>query len=236
MVKEGKARAVEGKAGKAGKARVVEGKAGKARAFESKAGKARAVASSSTGKAGKSKAVSDPQSTARSLARLRKKANKSNIARQKFYVRKNWAKRLVWTGKKGKTSGGLKKHELMKAKSGKIVSKRKSKHGTTIFRQNHCDLWHQSLMRQRAEKGIKGFVCPKKNGDRQQRRLWQDTYQDWMDSVAMRIVQVMQTQPDLMGKIHDQLGSKHRLVPSEVLAAAMRASQDVAVKSEEGEF
>lgn len=45
------------------------------------------------------------------------------------------SKRQVFSGKAEKTSGGLRKKDLMRNKSGKIVSKKKSKLGKLAFQK-----------------------------------------------------------------------------------------------------
>lgn len=47
------------------------------------------------------------------------------------------SKLQVWNGIAEKTSGGLTKHDLMKNKRGKIVSKKKSEAGKKMFKENN---------------------------------------------------------------------------------------------------
>merc|ERR1712070_730605 len=77
-----------------------------------------------------------------------KKAMKKTI---KSYKSKSYAKRLVYTGKFAKTVGGLTKSHLMKSKSGKIVSSKKSAFGKK-------SKWIAAVSKARKALGYKGFV------------------------------------------------------------------------------
>ena len=63
--------------------------------------------------------------------------------------------------KKTKNTGLLKK-DLMKSKSGKIVSKRTNKAGKASFKRNGLHKWNQSFMQAKDALGISGFVLCKK--------------------------------------------------------------------------
>merc|ERR1719321_1012600 len=65
------------------------------------------------------------------------------------------AKVEVWRGKKTKTSTGLRKADLVKSKSRKIVSVKKSELGKK-------SKWAKATAKARAEKGYKGFKAIKK--------------------------------------------------------------------------
>merc|ERR1719465_283036 len=77
-----------------------------------------------------------------------KKAMKKTI--KSYKLRAN-AYRAVFTGKFVKTVGGLKKSELVKSKSGKIVSKKKSVAGKK-------SKWIIACTKARAALKIKGFA------------------------------------------------------------------------------
>merc|ERR1719220_2321605 len=77
--------------------------------------------------------------------------------------------------------------------------------GRNIYKKNHLDLWTTSLMQTRGEMGCKGFVKVKKAGTRVERALWEDTCKSWMNMVALRVVKMMQTSPQLMGKVNQRL-------------------------------
>merc|ERR550537_1375893 len=80
-----------------------------------------------------------------------KKVNISTIAKGKK------AKVEVWQGKKLKTKKGLKKEDLVKSKSGKIVSAKKSKQGRD-------SKWAKATAKARAIKGYTGFKAIKRGG------------------------------------------------------------------------
>merc|ERR1712137_1430307 len=63
----------------------------------------------------------------------------------------------VFKGTKVKTVGGLKKSDLMKNKSGKIVSKAKYAAGKKAFKQ--ISKWTGAVNKARKALGVKGF-CP----------------------------------------------------------------------------
>jgi len=60
--------------------------------------------------------------------------------------------REVWSGTAYKTTGGLKKKDLMKRK-GRIVSKKKSQNLNPSLKK-----WNKCVMRARRELGVEGFV------------------------------------------------------------------------------
>ena len=68
---------------------------------------------------------------------------------------KRYIKRAVFLGKAVKTVGGLKKSALMKSKSGKIVSAKKSALGKK-------SKWIAAVTKARKALGVKGFVAIKK--------------------------------------------------------------------------
>merc|ERR1719472_746279 len=70
------------------------------------------------------------------------------------------AKASVWHGGKEKTSSGLKKSDLMKSKSGKLVSKKKHAAGKKAYQR--IKGWTVAVQKARKELGVKGFVAVKK--------------------------------------------------------------------------
>ena len=70
----------------------------------------------------------------------------------KGYKSKSYAKRVVFLGKKMKTVGGLKKENLIKSKSGKIVSKKAS----LVGKKNK---WIAAVAKARKALGVKGFAA-----------------------------------------------------------------------------
>merc|ERR1719231_2232394 len=83
-----------------------------------------------------------------------KKAKKvSKIAKGKL------AKSLVFRGGKEKTSGGLKKSDLIKIKSGKVVSKKSSLAGKKAYAR--IKGWTVACQQAKKALGLKGFVAIK---------------------------------------------------------------------------
>merc|ERR1739845_8273 len=86
--------------------------------------------------------------------RAMKKKAVSKIAKGKL------AKLVVFNGTKEKTYTGLKKSDLIKSKSGKIVSKKQSANG----KKNYANIkgWTVAVQKARKALGVKGFVAVKK--------------------------------------------------------------------------
>merc|ERR1712215_453959 len=83
---------------------------------------------------------------------MKKKAMKvSKIARGKR------AKSSVFRGTKEKTSGGLKKSDLTKNKTGKIVSKKASEAAKKRFKKNGLAKFAEAVAKARKSLNIKGF-------------------------------------------------------------------------------
>merc|ERR1719361_2565460 len=72
------------------------------------------------------------------------------------------AKRQVWSGKKVRTTGKLKKDQLMLNKKGKVVSKSRSAIGKKRFDKN-LGKWMGALKQARGELGLTGTKLPKKD-------------------------------------------------------------------------
>merc|ERR1712078_103791 len=70
------------------------------------------------------------------------------------------AKVSVFLGGKEKTTGGLKKSDLTKSKSGKIVSEKSSAAGKKAYK--FIKAWTEAVQKARKELGVKGFVAVKK--------------------------------------------------------------------------
>merc|ERR1711918_59841 len=70
------------------------------------------------------------------------------------------AKLVVFNGTKEKTMSGLKKSDLTKSKSGKIVSKKQSAYGKKAYA--HIKGWTVAVQKARKALGVKGFVAVKK--------------------------------------------------------------------------
>merc|ERR1712146_122100 len=65
-----------------------------------------------------------------------------------------------FNGTKEKTMSGLKKSDLTKSKSGKIVSKKQSANGKKAYA--HIKGWTVAVQKARKALGVKGFVAVKK--------------------------------------------------------------------------
>merc|ERR1719379_3147552 len=70
------------------------------------------------------------------------------------------AKSVVFRGTKEKTPSGLKKSDLMKSKTGKIVTKKKHAAGKKAFK--NIQGWTEAVQKARKALGVKGFVAVKK--------------------------------------------------------------------------
>merc|ERR1712118_59484 len=71
-----------------------------------------------------------------------------------------YAKAAVFRGGKEKTVGGLKKSDLMKSKTGKLVSKKSHAAGVKAYK--HIKGWTVAVQKARKELGVKGFMAVKK--------------------------------------------------------------------------
>merc|ERR1712178_383459 len=72
------------------------------------------------------------------------------------------AKAAVFNGKKSKTVGCLKASDLVKSKSGKIVSKKASAIAKKKFQGSKLQKWCKAVQAARKALGVKGFVACKK--------------------------------------------------------------------------
>merc|ERR1711904_677484 len=71
------------------------------------------------------------------------------------------AKASVFKGTKVKTTGGLTKSDLVKSKSGKIVSKKQQAKGKALYAK-YGSKWMSAVQKARKALGLKGFVAIKK--------------------------------------------------------------------------
>merc|ERR1711990_645379 len=74
-------------------------------------------------------------------------------------VGKKWQ---VWNGTRERTVGGLTEKDLMKSKSGKIVSKKQALRAKGSMKKNGLGKWMAAVKQVRKEMGLKGFVAIKK--------------------------------------------------------------------------
>merc|ERR1739845_113403 len=72
------------------------------------------------------------------------------------------SKASVFRGTKVKTSGGLKKADIMRNKAGKLVSKKKSAASKKRFNASGASKWGAAIKAARKALGLKGFVAIKK--------------------------------------------------------------------------
>merc|ERR1712185_612300 len=70
------------------------------------------------------------------------------------------AKASVFLGGKEKTYTGLKKSDLMKSKTGKVVTKKQYAAGKKAYK--NIKGWTEAVQKARKELGVKGFVAIKK--------------------------------------------------------------------------
>merc|ERR1719335_1905710 len=70
------------------------------------------------------------------------------------------AKLVVFRGSKEKTTGGLKKSDLIKTKTGRIVSKKSHANGKKAYA--HIKGWTAAVQKARKALGVKGFQAVKK--------------------------------------------------------------------------
>merc|ERR1712099_187528 len=92
---------------------------------------------------------------------LKKKAMKKKGGMKKrvsVIAKGTFARSVVFSGRKEKTASGLKKSDLMKSKTGKVVSKKNSAHGKKQYAKNGLKKWADACKKARKELGLKGFV------------------------------------------------------------------------------
>merc|ERR1711928_311147 len=70
-------------------------------------------------------------------------------------------KRQVFAGSKMKTQGGLTKKDLMKNRTGKIISKKRYATGKKNFKKGGIKKWTLAVTKARANLGITGFYAVK---------------------------------------------------------------------------
>merc|ERR1712099_6051 len=69
------------------------------------------------------------------------------------------AKSAVFSGRKEKTTSGLKKSDLVKNKTGKVVSKKASARAKRVYANSGLKKWADACKKARKELGLKGFVA-----------------------------------------------------------------------------
>ena len=101
------------------------------------------------------------RATRRRVSR-RKVVRKARKAKKAKRVSVVGNKRQVWNGTRERTIGGLTKKDLMKSKSGKIVSKKQALRAKGNMKKNGLGKWMAAVKQVRKEMGLKGFVAIKK--------------------------------------------------------------------------
>merc|ERR1712125_221580 len=87
------------------------------------------------------------------------KMSKKKMMKKAMRVSKVGKKRSVFSGKKEKTVGGLKKSDLKKNKNGKIVSRKQSERAKRSKSGQKIAKWGAAFKAARKALGVKGF-CP----------------------------------------------------------------------------
>merc|ERR1712157_553990 len=88
-----------------------------------------------------------------------KKAMKKKAMKKSVVAKGKMAKAMVLRGSKARTSGGLKKENLKKSKTGKIVSKKKFEGAKKRFAGSAAQEWIKACQAARKELNLKGFVA-----------------------------------------------------------------------------
>jgi len=93
---------------------------------------------------------------------MKMKAKKASVMKMRMKkakkVSKVGSKRQVFSGSKVRSKGGLQKGDLVKSKTGKVVSKKQSAHGKKIYAK-YLAKWNGAVQKARKQQGVKGF-CP----------------------------------------------------------------------------
>ena len=103
-----------------------------------------------------------PRRATRRRVSRRKVVRKARKAKKAKRVSVVGNKRQVWNGTRERTIGGLTKKDLMKSKSGKIVSKKQALRAKGNMKKNGLGKWMAAVKQVRKEMGLKGFVAIKK--------------------------------------------------------------------------
>merc|ERR1712141_803571 len=88
-----------------------------------------------------------------------KKSGMKKAKRVSIIARGKHAKSAVFSGRKQKTTSGLKKTDLVKNKTGKVVSKKASARAKRVYANSGLKKWADACKKARKELGIKGFVA-----------------------------------------------------------------------------
>merc|ERR1712037_88005 len=69
------------------------------------------------------------------------------------------AKSAVLSGRKEKTSGGLRREDLTKNGNGRVVSRKMSARGKRAWAGSKLKMWNDAVKKARRVLGLKGFVA-----------------------------------------------------------------------------
>merc|ERR1712217_23444 len=104
--------------------------------------------------------------TRRRVSRKRRTSRKKRVVKRRRKARKvsvRGSRAQVFHGTRMKVKGtGHMKSDLMKSKSGKIISKKAYKAGQKAWKRNGLDKWSQAFSQARKNLKITGFVACKK--------------------------------------------------------------------------
>merc|ERR1711902_428271 len=88
-----------------------------------------------------------------------KKTGMKKAKRVSIIAKGKRAKSAVFSGRKEKTTSGLKKSDLVKSKTGRVVSKKASARGKRLYANSGLKKWADACKKARKELGLKGFVA-----------------------------------------------------------------------------
>merc|ERR1712114_4120 len=95
----------------------------------------------------------------KSMKAAKKTGMKRRAMKKSVIAKGKRAKSSVFRGTKAKTSGGLKKSDLVRSKTGKIVSRKASENAKKNYKKHGIEKWINATKAARKSLGIKGF-CP----------------------------------------------------------------------------
>merc|ERR1719410_1063056 len=88
-----------------------------------------------------------------------KKASMKKAMKTRKIATGKLAKAMVLRGAREKTVGGLRKSQIMKNKSGKVVSKAMSELSRKRYKGSKLEAWTKAVAKAKKELGITGFVA-----------------------------------------------------------------------------
>merc|ERR1712113_318963 len=84
-----------------------------------------------------------------------KKSSMKKSKRVSIIAKGKLAKSAVFSGRKEKTSSGLKQSDLVKSRTGKVVSKKASARGKRLYANSGLKKWADACKKARKELGLK---------------------------------------------------------------------------------